>query len=61
MHEPAKKQLRFDRRLMGRRGWTDPKEVERELEALPDVAEKAELVEAPGGAKRSEENSPQGS
>jgi hypothetical protein len=46
---------------MGRRGWTDPKDVERELEALPDVAEKAELVDAPDVAKRSEENSPQGS
>jgi hypothetical protein len=61
MHEPAKKQLRLDRRLMGRRGWTDPKEIERELGALPDVAEKAELVDAPDVAQRSEENSPQGS
>ena len=61
MHEPAKKQLRMDRRLLGRRGWTQPEEIARELEALPDVAEKAELVDAPDVAQRGEETSPQGS
>ncbi len=61
MHESAKKQLRLDRRLLGRRGWTQPDEMERELAALPDVAEKAELVDAPDVAQRDEENSPQGS
>ena len=60
MHQSAKKQFRLDRRLLGRRGWTDPAELERELEALPDVADKAELVDAPGG-QPDEENSPQGS
>jgi hypothetical protein len=32
--------LRLDRRLIRRRDWIDPEELERELEALPDVAEK---------------------
>lgn len=61
MHEPANKQLRLDRRLLGRRGWLNREEVERELGALPDVAEKAELVDSPDVAQRGEENSPQGS
>ncbi|MEN8161958.1 MAG: hypothetical protein ABFS41_17955 [Myxococcota bacterium] len=60
MHESARKQFRLDRRLLGRRGWTEPDELERELAALPDVAEKAELVDAPGAARR-DEDSPQGS
>ncbi len=32
--------LRLDRRLIGRRNWIDPKELERELEVLPDVSDK---------------------
>ena len=32
--------LRLDRRLTRRRGWISPEELERELEALPDVADK---------------------
>jgi hypothetical protein len=32
--------LRLDRRLTGRRGWISPDDLERELEALPDVSEK---------------------
>jgi hypothetical protein len=32
--------LRLDRRLIRRRGWIPEEELERELEALPDVAEK---------------------
>ena len=32
--------LKLDRRLLRRRGWIDPQDLERELEALPDVADK---------------------
>lgn len=32
--------LRLDRRLTSRRGWIPPEELEHELEALPDVADK---------------------
>lgn len=32
--------LRLDRRLIRRRGWISPDDLEREIEALPDVANK---------------------
>jgi hypothetical protein len=32
--------LRLDRRLLKRRGWLSEEELEKELAALPDVAEK---------------------
>ena len=54
------KRLRLDRRLVGRRGWTAQKEMERELASLPDVSAKADLIDAPD-ARRREEASPQGS
>jgi hypothetical protein len=59
VHDDANQQLRLDRRLTGRRGWIHEQELTRELERLPDVADKAELVEAPA-ARRREESSPQG-
>ena len=37
--------LRLDRRLIGRSNWIDPKELERELEALPDVSDKVSFSE----------------
>jgi hypothetical protein len=59
VHDDATKQLlRLDRRLIGRRGWIGEEDLAREVERLPDVAEKAEIVEAP--ARRREESSPQG-
>jgi hypothetical protein len=58
VHDDATQQLRLDRRLAGRRGWIGGDELTRELQRLPDVAEKAELVDAP--ARRREESSPQG-
>ena len=58
MRDDATSQLRLDRRLSGRRGWIHTDELQRELERLPDVAEKAEWVEAP--ARRRDESSPQG-
>lgn len=36
--------LRLDRRLMHRRGWISAQEMDEALTALPDVAEKGELV-----------------
>jgi len=50
--------LRLDRRLLRRRDWIRPEQLRKELDALPDVAEKgeraanAELLDA--GAKASE-------
>jgi hypothetical protein len=58
VHDDATQQLRLDRRLAGRRGWIGGEDLDRELRQLPDVAEKAELVDAP--ARRREESSPQG-
>ena len=60
MHEAAMKKLRPDRRLTGRRGWMAPEELARELERLPDVAAKGDLIEAPAAGRRGE-RSPQGS
>ena len=37
--------LRLDRRLALRRDWIDPSDLERELEALPDVSDKIAPVE----------------
>lgn len=41
MNRNAMQKLRFDRRLLHRRGWMSESELERELAALPDVAAKA--------------------
>ena len=38
--------LRLDRRMQHRRGWISAQDMEEALTALPDVAEKAELVTA---------------
>lgn len=59
MHDDSVQKLRLDRRLSGRRGWIADEELSRELERLPDVAAKGDLVDAP--ARRREESSPQGS
>jgi hypothetical protein len=32
--------LRLDKRLIHRRGWISPDDLDREIEALPDVADK---------------------
>ncbi len=49
--------LRLDRRLIGRRGWIDPKTLERELASLSDVADKiqpTELDEPPPSGDKDE-------
>ena len=59
MHDDATRQLRLDRRLSGRRGWIGEEELSRELEHLPDVAAKADLIDAPAPRRR-DESPPQG-
>jgi hypothetical protein len=60
VHDDAMKQLRPDRRLTGRRGWIEPKELALELERLPDVAAKGDVIDSPTSSRR-REPSPQGS
>jgi len=36
--------LKIDQRLLGRRGWIRAEELEKELQDLPDVSDKGELV-----------------
>ncbi|MDX1649717.1 MAG: hypothetical protein R3263_07665 [Myxococcota bacterium] len=43
VHE-SMRNLRLDKRLLRRRGWIAPEELEKELEALPDAEPKAERV-----------------
>jgi hypothetical protein len=40
MDQKAMQQFRFDRRLIRRSGWVGREELERALEALPDVSDK---------------------
>lgn len=40
MADRTKSFLKLDRRLIERREWIEPAELERELAALPDVADK---------------------
>ena len=47
--------LRLDRRLLRRRGWVAPKELEKELSALPDVQSKARTAEEEEGAEKSQD------
>lgn len=46
VQESASK-FRNDRRLQLRRGWIAPDQVDKDLEGLPDVSDKGELVESP--------------
>ena len=36
------RKLKFDRRLLRRRGWVDPQELEKEFADLPDVSHKVQ-------------------
>ena len=60
MPQDAHDLLRFDRRLVGRRGRVRPEELAREIERLPDVSDKADLIETPAAPAR-REPTPQGS
>ena len=55
MDRKSLESLRMDRRLIGRRGWLAKVELGRELEALPDAAEKATTL---GEANDEKEPSP---
>jgi len=46
----ASRGLKFDRRLTRRRGWVDPEELRRYLDALPDVSDKIRTPEEAEGA-----------
>lgn len=48
MLRDGKAKFRLDRRLATRRGWISEEDLAKELDALPDVAEKAEVVDLPG-------------
>jgi len=41
MNDDSMKKMRLDRRLVGRRGWINSKELAKVIEDLPDVAAKA--------------------
>ena len=40
MDQESLRKLRFDRRLIGRRGWVSEQQLQKDLEALPDVSDK---------------------
>jgi hypothetical protein len=44
MVHDSMKNLRLDKRLLRRRGWIAPEELEKEIGALPDAEAKAEQV-----------------
>jgi len=46
--------LKLDRRLIRRRNWIPSKELRRELDALPDVADKAAPIEVDEGESQEE-------
>ena len=50
--------LKFDRRLLRRRGWVDPEELEKELADLPDVSHKAQLLGGDEGPSQEPEQPP---
>lgn len=39
--------FRLDRRLHQRRGWLAPEQLKKDLNALPDVSDKAEVIDSP--------------
>lgn len=62
MNRDSLEKLRFDRRLINRRGWASAAERTRALQELPDAASKATTLgaasDARGDAERSETNEP---
>jgi hypothetical protein len=58
MNRESTEKLRFDRRLINRPGWISKAELEKNLEALPDVSDKIaplEEAEEPSKASHAEE------
>jgi hypothetical protein len=61
MNQDTLDKLRLDRRLALRRGWISQEDLDRALEALPDVADKiapAEAEEAPAEEPATAEDRP---
>ena len=58
MDRKSMAQLKFDKRLMHRRGWIKQEELETELAELPDVADKIEPDEPESPAPRSDPEPP---
>jgi hypothetical protein len=52
------RRLKFDRRLMRRRGWVDSEELEKELADLPDVSHKAQPLGGDEGPSQEPEQLP---
>lgn len=60
--DDERESLQYDRRLARRRGWITPEKMKAELDALPDLAEKAEPIDSPfPGAEEGAESEPAGS
>ena len=49
MDRETMSKLRLDKRLIRRRGWISRDDLDRELEALPDVSSKIAQIEEPDG------------
>lgn len=47
--------LKLDRRMLRRRGWVTPGELEKQLKALPDVADKAKSPEEEAAEAKADE------
>jgi hypothetical protein len=45
MNRDSMKALRFDRRMLQRRGWISQEELEQQLSSLPDAADKVKAGE----------------
>ena len=52
------RKLKFDRRLLRRRGWVDSEELEKELADLPDVSHKAQPLDGDEVPSREPEQPP---
>jgi hypothetical protein len=59
MNRRSMQQLKLDKRLTGRRGWISAQDLERELEALPDVSHKLAAPEPPPSGGDEGEPEPQ--
>ncbi|MGI9592856.1 MAG: hypothetical protein ACR2P8_15920 [Myxococcota bacterium] len=58
MNRDSMKALRLDRRLLRRRGWISPEDLEEQLASLPDVSDKMQLVDVAGDAPAPEAPEP---
>lgn len=56
MNTESLTKLRLDRRLLRRKGWIDPAELEKSLEQLPDVGAKATTLGAASDQKSGDDD-----